>query len=135
MGDRSGLWKFHMALNCEHFPPIFDQSAKHVGCEEGGRRAHGLAKGVTNPAGFADGLDEDGESDAADEISFRGFDLVGGSWIDAGFGKMKVTAIRDPKELPHKDLNVDIALECTGLFTDAEKAKGHIAAARAPTAC
>src|ERR1700753_2974193 len=39
------------------------------------------------------------------------------NWIDAGRGKIKVTAIRDPKALPHKELNVDIALECTGLFT------------------
>ncbi|MFZ3072817.1 MAG: type I glyceraldehyde-3-phosphate dehydrogenase [Thermodesulfobacteriota bacterium] len=40
--------------------------------------------------------------------------------------KIKVTAERDPSKLPWKELNVDIALECTGLFTSRDKAKGHI---------
>src|SRR4249919_2996814 len=44
----------------------------------------------------------------------------------AGHGKIKGTAIRDPKELPHKALNVDIALECTGLFTARDKASAHL---------
>src|SRR4030095_8608433 len=47
---------------------------------------------------------------------------VSGDTIDVGFGPIKVTAIRNPAELPHKDLGVDIALECTGLFTSKEKA-------------
>jgi glyceraldehyde 3-phosphate dehydrogenase len=59
---------------------------------------------------------------------FPGVVTTGEDWIDAGAGKMKVTAIRDPKELPHKALNVDIALECTGLFTSKEKASAHLAA-------
>jgi len=59
---------------------------------------------------------------------FPGTVTTGEDWIDAGMGKIKVTAIRDPKELPHKDLNVDIALECTGLFTSKEKASAHLAA-------
>ena len=59
---------------------------------------------------------------------FPGTITTGEDWIDAGVGKMKVTAIRDPKDLPHKDLNVDIALECTGLFTSKEKASAHLAA-------
>jgi glyceraldehyde 3-phosphate dehydrogenase len=42
--------------------------------------------------------------------------------------KIKVTAIRNPVELPHKELNVDIALECTGLFTSKEKASAHLTA-------
>jgi glyceraldehyde 3-phosphate dehydrogenase len=37
-------------------------------------------------------------------------------------GKIKVTAIKNPAELPHKDLGVDIALECTGIFTARDKA-------------
>jgi glyceraldehyde 3-phosphate dehydrogenase len=41
---------------------------------------------------------------------------------------IKVTAIRSPAELPHKDLGVDIALECTGLFTSKEKASAHLQA-------
>ena len=39
-----------------------------------------------------------------------------------------VTAIRDPKELPHAELKVDIALECTGIFTAKEKAAAHLEA-------
>jgi glyceraldehyde 3-phosphate dehydrogenase len=39
-----------------------------------------------------------------------------------------VTAERDPSKLPHKDLNVDIALECTGIFTSKEKASAHLTA-------
>jgi glyceraldehyde 3-phosphate dehydrogenase len=42
--------------------------------------------------------------------------------------KIKVTAIKNPAELPHKDLGVDIALECTGLFTSKEKASAHLSA-------
>ena len=45
-----------------------------------------------------------------------------------GHGPIKVTAIRDPAKLPHKDLDVDIALECTGLFTAKEKAAAHLTA-------
>ena len=44
--------------------------------------------------------------------------------IDVGRGPIKVTAIRDPRELPWGD--VDIALECTGIFTDREKAAIHL---------
>jgi glyceraldehyde 3-phosphate dehydrogenase len=39
-----------------------------------------------------------------------------------------VTAIKDPAQLPHKELGVDIALECTGIFTSKEKASAHLAA-------
>jgi glyceraldehyde 3-phosphate dehydrogenase len=51
---------------------------------------------------------------------------VDGDSIDVGLGKIKVTAIRNPAELPHRELGVDIALECTGLFTSKEKAKAHL---------
>ena len=53
---------------------------------------------------------------------------VDGDTIDAGRGKIKVTAIRNPAELPHKALGVDIALECTGIFTARDKAAAHLAA-------
>src|SRR6476660_7252108 len=53
---------------------------------------------------------------------------VSGDSIDVGGGKIKVTAIKSPAELPHKELGVDIALECTGLFTSKEKASAHLAA-------
>ncbi|PFG62826.1 glyceraldehyde 3-phosphate dehydrogenase [Thioclava sp. ES.031] len=49
---------------------------------------------------------------------------TGEDWIDAGRGKIKVTAIRDPKELPWGD--VDVALECTGIFTARDKAAFHL---------
>ena len=42
--------------------------------------------------------------------------------------KIRVTAIRNPAELPHKELGVDIALECTGIFTSKEKASAHLQA-------
>lgn len=53
---------------------------------------------------------------------------VDGDSIDVGYGPIKVTAIRNPAELPHKELGVDIALECTGLFTSKDKAKAHLEA-------
>jgi len=59
---------------------------------------------------------------------FPGLVTVDGDSIDVGLGKIKVTAERDPSKLPHKDLGVDIALECTGLFTTKDKAKAHLAA-------
>jgi len=56
---------------------------------------------------------------------FPGTVTSGDDWIDVGRGKIKVTAIRDPKELPWGD--VDIAMECTGIFTAKEKASFHLA--------
>jgi glyceraldehyde 3-phosphate dehydrogenase len=48
--------------------------------------------------------------------------------MDVGRGWMKVTAERDPSKLPWRDLGVDIALECTGLFTSKDKANAHLTA-------
>jgi len=48
--------------------------------------------------------------------------------MDVGAGFIKITAERDPAKLPWKDLGVDIALECTGLFTDKAKASKHLEA-------
>ena len=59
---------------------------------------------------------------------FPGVVSVDGDSLDVGLGKIKVTAIRDPAQLPHRDLGVDIALECTGLFTTRDKAAAHLAA-------
>jgi glyceraldehyde 3-phosphate dehydrogenase len=42
--------------------------------------------------------------------------------------EMKVVSAKSPAELPWKAMGVDIVIECTGLFTEAEKAKGHLAA-------
>ncbi|OIP83015.1 MAG: type I glyceraldehyde-3-phosphate dehydrogenase, partial [Rhodobacterales bacterium CG2_30_65_12] len=55
---------------------------------------------------------------------FPGTVTVKGDTIDVGRGPIKVTAIRDPKELPWGD--VDIALECTGIFTARDKAAFHL---------
>ncbi|MBX3477214.1 MAG: type I glyceraldehyde-3-phosphate dehydrogenase [Brevundimonas sp.] len=52
----------------------------------------------------------------------------GEDWIDVGLGKIKVTAERDPAKLPHAELKVDIALECTGIFTSRDKAAAHLTA-------
>lgn len=51
---------------------------------------------------------------------------VDGDSIKIGKEKFKVTAIKDPAQLPWKELGVDIALECTGIFTSKEKASAHI---------
>jgi glyceraldehyde 3-phosphate dehydrogenase len=59
---------------------------------------------------------------------FPGEVKVDGDTIDVGTGPIKVTAVRDPAELPHKALGVDIALECTGLFTSKDKAAAHLKA-------
>ena len=53
---------------------------------------------------------------------------VSGDNIDVGKGPIKVTSIRDPKDLPWKQLDVDIAMECTGIFASREKASMHLAA-------
>ena len=53
---------------------------------------------------------------------------VVGDTMDAGQGPVRVTAERNPANLPWKELNVDIALECTGFFASKEKASAHIEA-------
>ena len=53
---------------------------------------------------------------------------TGPDWIDAGRGKIKVTAERDPVKLPWAELGVEVALECTGIFTKRDAAAKHIEA-------
>jgi glyceraldehyde 3-phosphate dehydrogenase len=55
---------------------------------------------------------------------FPGTVAVEGDTMDVGRGPIRVTAIRDPRELPWSD--VDIALECTGIFASKEKAAAHL---------
>ena len=55
---------------------------------------------------------------------FPGTVTTGADWIDAGRGRMRVTAMRNPAELPWGD--VDIVLECTGIFTSKDKCLAHI---------
>ncbi|HEY5412488.1 MAG TPA: type I glyceraldehyde-3-phosphate dehydrogenase [Caulobacteraceae bacterium] len=59
---------------------------------------------------------------------FPGRVTVEGDTLDIGLGPMKCTAIRDPADLPHKELGVDIALECTGIFASKERASAHLKA-------
>lgn len=51
---------------------------------------------------------------------------VDGDTIDVGSGPMKVTAERNPADLPWGELGVDVAFECTGLFVDRESAGKHL---------
>ena len=53
---------------------------------------------------------------------------VDGYFIVVDGKRIKVTAVRNPAELPHRELGVDIALECTGIFTSKDKAKAHLEA-------
>jgi glyceraldehyde 3-phosphate dehydrogenase len=59
---------------------------------------------------------------------FPGTVKVDADTIDVGTGPIKVLAERDPRKLPWKDLGVDIVMECTGIFTDREKAAQHLEA-------
>lgn len=54
------------------------------------------------------------------EVSVTGNDMV------VNGDKIRVLAERDPKKLPWKELNVDVVFECTGLFTNKEKAMLHV---------
>ena len=59
--------------------------------------------------------------------TFPGEVKVEGDYMDIGIGKpIRVLAIKDPSQLPWKDLGIDIVMECTGVFTDKEKAKVHL---------
>ena len=59
---------------------------------------------------------------------FTGTVSVEGDNIDVGRGPIRVTAERDPSKLPWADLGVDIAMECTGIFTARDKAAAHLEA-------
>jgi glyceraldehyde 3-phosphate dehydrogenase len=59
---------------------------------------------------------------------FPGEVKVSGDRMIVDGNDLKVTAIKDPAQLPHKELGVDIALECTGIFTSKERASAHLAA-------
>ena len=59
---------------------------------------------------------------------FPGEVKVDGDSINCGTGPIKVTAIKDPAQLPWRELDVDIALECTGIFTSKDRASAHLKA-------
>jgi glyceraldehyde 3-phosphate dehydrogenase len=57
---------------------------------------------------------------------FPGEIIVEGDTIKVGNESFKVLAERDPKNLPWKDLDIDVVMECTGIFTSKEKASMHL---------
>jgi glyceraldehyde 3-phosphate dehydrogenase len=57
---------------------------------------------------------------------FSGEVTVDGDSLDLGAGAIKATAERDPAKLPWKDLGVDVALECTGIFAKRDAAAAHL---------
>src|SRR5947209_15101432 len=57
---------------------------------------------------------------------FPGPVTVDGEHMIVDGHKIRVTAIKDPAQLPHRKLGVDIALECTGIFTSKDKASAHL---------
>jgi glyceraldehyde 3-phosphate dehydrogenase len=59
---------------------------------------------------------------------FPGEIIFGPQMIDAGHGPMQLTSDRDPSKLPHRDMGIDIVLECTGKFTKKAAAMAHIEA-------
>ena len=54
--------------------------------------------------------------------------IINGSDLNVGTGPIKVTSERNPENLPWKELDVDVVLECTGIFTSKEKAQQHMTA-------
>ena len=59
---------------------------------------------------------------------FPGEVSVAGDSIDVGNGPIKVLAERDPHKLPWKSMDIDVVMECTGIFTDRDKAAAHLEA-------
>jgi glyceraldehyde 3-phosphate dehydrogenase len=59
---------------------------------------------------------------------FPGTVTVKGDTISVGNGAIKITAVKDPATLPWHDLGIDIAMECTGIFTAKDKASMHLTA-------
>lgn len=52
--------------------------------------------------------------------------IVEGDYFKVGHAKVKVLAEKEPKNLPWKDMGIDVCMECTGIFTDKEKALVHL---------
>jgi len=59
---------------------------------------------------------------------FPGSVAVDGDYMVVNGDRIRVCAMRNPAELPWKELNVDVVLECTGFFTSKDKASAHLAA-------
>ena len=61
---------------------------------------------------------------------FRGEVKVEGEYMVVNGDKIKVIAERNPEKLPWNKLEVDVVLECTGLFASSDKAKAHLTAGK-----
>lgn len=60
--------------------------------------------------------------------AFKGKVALEGDSLVTAHGKARLTAIKDPSQLPHKELKVDVVLECTGFFTKRDDAALHLKA-------
>ncbi len=59
---------------------------------------------------------------------YRGEVTVEGDTLNVGTGPIKILSVRDPKEAPWGAMGIDVVLECTGIFTDRDKAAAHLEA-------
>src|SRR3990167_3960738 len=59
---------------------------------------------------------------------FRGEVISDGIYMTINGDPIRICSERDPSKLPWKELGVDVVYECTGLFTEKEKAKAHLVA-------
>ena len=60
--------------------------------------------------------------------TYQGQVTYGDDWLDIGHGPIKMSQIRDPRDLPHKKLGIDVVLECAGIFNAKQDAMRHIEA-------
>jgi glyceraldehyde 3-phosphate dehydrogenase len=93
---------------------------------EGGKK-HGIQIVAINDLGDANTNAHLTRYDTA-HGKFAGTVTVDGGYMVVNGDRIQVCAKRNPAELPWKELNVDVVLECTGLFTSKEKASAHLAA-------
>ncbi len=59
---------------------------------------------------------------------YKGEVKIEGDTMDVGRGPIRMTAERDPLKLPHREMNIDVVLECTGKFTTRDTAAAHLEA-------
>ncbi|MGB2107657.1 MAG: type I glyceraldehyde-3-phosphate dehydrogenase [Candidatus Puniceispirillum sp.] len=50
----------------------------------------------------------------------------GDDWLDIGRGKIHMTHHRNPADIPHKEFDIDVVLECSGKFNDRAKSAAHL---------
>ena len=60
--------------------------------------------------------------------TYDGTVTYGDDWMDIGSGPIKMTRIREPEALPHKELGIDVVLECAGIFNAKKDALRHLSA-------